>query len=92
MTAYLPFINLINNPVKLSSRSGPFSNFLFNDVALCLAAASNTTLILSGFFGFVTMVWYIIGDVKGLASNAICQFCRVDFLDVLIDSLFIFFC
>ena len=51
MTAYLPFLNLIQNPVKLLSRSGPFSNLLFNDVHWSLAAALNTTLILPGLFG-----------------------------------------
>ena len=52
--AYLPFLNLNNNQIKLLSRSGLFSNLLFINVPLCLVAASNTTLILPGLLGHVT--------------------------------------
>ena len=54
MTAHLPFLNLINNPIQLLSKSGPFENLSFNDVPLSLAATSNTNLILPSSLEFIT--------------------------------------
>ena len=51
ITAYSSFLNIIDSPIKLLSKSGPFNSFLFNEMLLCLAGASKTTLILPGLFG-----------------------------------------
>ena len=54
ITAYSPFLNLISSPITLLSKSGPFNSFSFDEMLLCVAAASKTTLILPGLFGFNT--------------------------------------
>ena len=63
-TAYLPFLNLINNPIKLLSKLGSFSNLRFNDVPSCLAATLRTTL-------FCLACWGL--SLHGLVYNWLCQ-------------------
>ena len=50
-TAYSPFLNIITSPIKLLSNLGTFNSFSFNEIFLCVVAASKTTPILPGFLG-----------------------------------------
>ena len=66
-------LNLNTTPSKLLVRSGPWCNWLLSDTPSCIAAASNTTRILSFFWGWNTP-WcgkYHVFPLRRAASSSV---------------------
>ena len=87
----LLFRNLRRTPIKQFRKSGPVHNDEFKRCPLLLAAASNTTLILSVFRRVKhRVVWKIPSSIRYFLLFLLSQFHCITLFDVVINYLLVF--